>query len=108
HRVGPPAPARGRRRHRAPGDARSRPCRWARHARRAGARRPPVVGRTRVHRSARALSRADRSGVMFFRTAWLVVRKDVAIEARSWEVVTTTLFFATATVLIFAFAFVKE
>jgi heme exporter protein CcmB len=45
---------------------------------------------------------------MFFRTAWLVVRKDVAIEARSWEVVTTTLFFATATVLIFAFAFVKE
>ena len=45
---------------------------------------------------------------MFLRTAWLVVRKDVAIEARSWEVVTTTLFFATATVLIFAFAFVKE
>src|SRR4051794_4223206 len=45
---------------------------------------------------------------MFFRTAWLIVRKDVAIEARSWEVVTTTLFFATATVLIFAFAFVKE
>jgi len=45
---------------------------------------------------------------MFLRTAWLIVRKDVAIEARSWEVVTTTLFFATATVLIFAFAFVKE
>jgi heme exporter protein B len=45
---------------------------------------------------------------MFLRTAWLVVRKDVAIEARSWEVVTTTLFFATATVLIFAFAFVKD
>src|SRR4051795_9983657 len=45
---------------------------------------------------------------MFFRTAWLIVRKDVAIEARSWEVVTTTLFFATATVLIFAFAFVKN
>jgi heme exporter protein B len=45
---------------------------------------------------------------MFLRTAWLVVRKDIAIEARSWEVVTTTLFFATATVLIFAFAFVKE
>ena len=46
--------------------------------------------------------------MMFLRTAWLVVRKDIAIEARSWEVVTTTLFFATATVLIFAFAFVKE
>src|SRR4026209_2840384 len=45
---------------------------------------------------------------MVLRTAWVGVRKDVAIEARSWEVVTTTLFFATATVLIFAFAFVKE
>src|SRR3954465_14810807 len=44
---------------------------------------------------------------MFLRPAWLIVRQDVAIEARSWEVVTTTLFFATATVLIFAFAFVK-
>jgi len=45
---------------------------------------------------------------MFFRTAWLVLRKDVAIEAKSWEVVTTTLFFAVACVLIFAVAFVKE
>jgi heme exporter protein CcmB len=45
---------------------------------------------------------------MFFRTAWLVLRKDVAIEAKSWEVVTTTLFFAVACVMIFAFAFVKE
>ena len=45
---------------------------------------------------------------MFFRTAWLVLRKDVAIEAKSWEVLTTTLFFAVACVLIFAFAFVKE
>ena len=45
---------------------------------------------------------------MFFRTAWLVLRKDVAIEAKSWEVLTTTLFFAVSCVLIFAFAFVKE
>jgi heme exporter protein B len=45
---------------------------------------------------------------MFFRTAWLVLRKDVAIEAKSWEVLTTTLFFAVACVLIFSFAFVKE
>ena len=45
---------------------------------------------------------------MFLRTAWLVLRKDVAIEAKSWEVVTTTLFFAVACVLIFAVAFVKE
>src|SRR2546421_12701114 len=45
---------------------------------------------------------------MFFRTAWLVLRKDVSIEAKSWEVLTTTLFFAVSCVLIFAFAFVKE
>src|SRR5437762_12551866 len=45
---------------------------------------------------------------MFLRTAWLVLRKDFAIEARSWEVVTTTLFFAASCVLVFAFAFVKE
>jgi heme exporter protein B len=45
---------------------------------------------------------------MFARTAWLVLRKDVAIEAKSWEVLTTTLFFAVSCVLIFAFAFVKE
>ncbi len=45
---------------------------------------------------------------MFFRTAWLVLRKDAAIEAKSWEVLTTTLFFAVSCVLIFSFAFVKE
>jgi heme exporter protein CcmB len=45
---------------------------------------------------------------MFLRTAWLVLRKDIAIEAKSFEVLTTTLFFAVACVLIFAFAFVKE
>jgi len=45
---------------------------------------------------------------MFFRTAWLVLRKDVAIEAKSWEVLTTTLFFAVSCVLIFAFALVKD
>jgi hypothetical protein len=31
---------------------------------------------------------------MFFRTAWLVLRKDFAIESRGWEVLTTTLLFA--------------
>jgi heme exporter protein B len=45
---------------------------------------------------------------LFLRTAWLVLRKDLAIEARSWEVLTTTLFFAASCVLVFAFAFVKE
>src|SRR5439155_16507310 len=44
----------------------------------------------------------------FLRTALLVLRKDFAIELRSLEVLTTTLFFAVASVLIFAFAFVKE
>ena len=45
---------------------------------------------------------------MFLRTAWLVLRKDIAIEAKSWEVLTTTLFFAVSCVVIFAFAFVKD
>src|SRR3977135_1244873 len=44
----------------------------------------------------------------FMRTAWLVLRKDFAIEVRSWEILTTTLFFAASCVLVFAFAFVKE
>ena len=45
---------------------------------------------------------------MFMRTAWLVLRKDFAIEVKSLEVLTTTLFFAISCVLIFAFAFVKN
>jgi heme exporter protein B len=53
------------------------------------------------------MSMAGRTD-MFFRTAWLVLRKDIAIEAKSWEVLTTTLFFAVSCVLIFAFAFVKD
>jgi len=57
---------------------------------------------------ARATARWSGPAEMFLRTAWLVLRKDVAIEAKSWEVVTTTLFFAVACVLIFAVAFVKE
>jgi heme exporter protein CcmB len=46
--------------------------------------------------------------VTFARTVWLVVRKDVLIEARSREVLYTTLFFAVACVLVFAFGFVNE
>src|SRR5437879_40738 len=45
---------------------------------------------------------------MFTRVALLVLRKDVAIEAKSREILYTTLFFAIACVLIFSFAFVKE
>jgi heme exporter protein B len=46
--------------------------------------------------------------VSFLRAAWLVVRKDVLIEARSREIVYTTVFFAVSCVLVFAFGFVNE
>ena len=45
---------------------------------------------------------------MFLRTAFLVLKKDFAIELRSYEVVATTLFFAVSCVAMFSFAFVKE
>src|SRR6266536_559453 len=45
---------------------------------------------------------------MFRRVALLVLRKDVSIEVKSLEVVSTTLFFAVSAVLVFAFALVKE
>ena len=45
---------------------------------------------------------------MFLKVAWLVLRKDVAIEAKTREILYTTLFFAVACVLVFSFAFVKE
>ncbi len=44
----------------------------------------------------------------FARTAAAVARKDLVVEFRSRELLLTTLFFAMATVLIFAFAFVRE
>jgi heme exporter protein CcmB len=45
---------------------------------------------------------------MFLRVALLVLRKDLAIEARGWEMLTTTVFFGVAVVMVFAVAFVKE
>jgi len=45
---------------------------------------------------------------MFLRTAVLVLKKDVAIELKSYEILATTVFFAVACVAIFSFAFVKE
>jgi heme exporter protein CcmB len=45
---------------------------------------------------------------MFTRVALLVLRKDMAIEVKSREILYTTLFFAVSCVLVFAFAFVKE
>jgi heme exporter protein B len=45
---------------------------------------------------------------MFMRVALLVLRKDVAIEMRSREILYTTLFFAASCVLVFAFALINE
>jgi heme exporter protein CcmB len=44
----------------------------------------------------------------FLRVAWLVVRKDLTVEIRSLEIVTTTLFFAVTVVLVFSFGLIKE
>jgi heme exporter protein B len=44
----------------------------------------------------------------FARIVWLVTRKDLLIEARSKEILFTTLFFAVSCVLVFAFGFVRE
>jgi heme exporter protein CcmB len=44
----------------------------------------------------------------FVRNVWIVTRKDLLIEARTREILYTTMFFAVACVLIFAFGFVRE
>ena len=44
----------------------------------------------------------------FFRVAWLVMRKDLRVELRTWEMLSTTVFFAGSCVLVFSFAFVRE
>src|SRR6266851_4441920 len=59
-------------------------------------------------RGRRPGAEARQYTMTFLRTAWLVLRKDFAIEVKSWEILTTTLFFAASCVLVFAFAFVKE
>jgi heme exporter protein B len=45
---------------------------------------------------------------LFWRAAMLVVRKDLAVEVRSREILYTTLFFSLSCVLVFAVAFVRE
>ena len=45
---------------------------------------------------------------MFAKVALLVLRKDVVIEAKSFEMFSTTLFFAVSCVLVFAFALVRD
>ena len=44
----------------------------------------------------------------FLRVVWLVLRKDLTVEVRSLEIVSTTLFFAVSCVLFFSVAFVEE
>ena len=44
----------------------------------------------------------------FIRDVWTVTRKDLLIETRTREIVLTTMFFALACVLVFAFGFVRE
>lgn len=46
--------------------------------------------------------------IAVLRAAWLIARKDLVVEARSRELAYTTLFFAMACVLVFAFSFVRE
>jgi heme exporter protein CcmB len=46
--------------------------------------------------------------VSVIRAAWLIARKDMVVEARSRELAYTTLFFAVACVLVFAFALVRD
>lgn len=44
----------------------------------------------------------------FLRTAWLVMRKDLMIEARTREILYTTVFFAVSCILVFSFGFVRD
>jgi heme exporter protein CcmB len=44
----------------------------------------------------------------FVRAVWEVTRKDLLVEARTREILYTTVFFAVACVLVFAFGFVRE
>ena len=44
----------------------------------------------------------------FWRVVWIVARKDLAIEARSRELINTTMFFALSCVIVFSVSFVGE
>jgi heme exporter protein CcmB len=44
----------------------------------------------------------------FFRVAWIVMKKDLTVEVRSLEIVSTTMFFAVTVVLMFSFGLVVE
>ena len=44
----------------------------------------------------------------FFRVAWIVIKKDLTVEVRSLEILSTTIFFAVTVVLMFSFGLVVE
>jgi heme exporter protein CcmB len=44
----------------------------------------------------------------FARAVWVITRKDLLVEARTREILFTTLFFALACVMVFAFGFVRD
>ena len=44
----------------------------------------------------------------FWRVVWIIARKDLAIEARSRELLNTTIFFALSCVIVFSVSFVGE
>ena len=44
----------------------------------------------------------------FARAVWIITRKDLLVEARTREILLTTVFFAIACVMVFAFGFVRE
>jgi heme exporter protein CcmB len=44
----------------------------------------------------------------FLRAVWVITRKDILIETRTREILFTTMFFALACVMVFAFGFVKD
>jgi len=44
----------------------------------------------------------------FWRVVWIIVRKDLAIESRSRELINTTVFFALSCVIVFSVSFVGE
>ena len=44
----------------------------------------------------------------FWRVVWIIARKDLAIEARSHELINTTIFFAISCVVVFSVSFVGE
>jgi heme exporter protein B len=44
----------------------------------------------------------------FWRVVWIVARKDLAIEARSRELINTTVFFALSCVIVFSVSFVGQ